>query len=224
MKKSVLTVFALLVWLATALGAAAPDTRSASIASEEYAIYAAILKPNEPDIPDDIKDDPLRKDLFLSLHRSHLDIPALGGSGPFYVLEMTSTRKLSRGKPQGKEDAKDKTDTSLIDDFNKKNEVSARLENRFPAGMQVSLIPEAAMREIFSLDGGGWEEFRKRYPLAGGTLSFSRVGFSADRTKAVVFVHSQADYEMGAGYYVDLEKAPRTGTWVITAAMLAFMS
>jgi hypothetical protein len=39
---------------------------------EEYRVYAAVLFPNKPEIPDAIKDDPLRRDLYLS-ERPRLD-------------------------------------------------------------------------------------------------------------------------------------------------------
>jgi hypothetical protein len=77
------------------------------------------------------------------------------------------------------------------------------------------------IRKTFSTGSGksgGWEEFRNSRPLSGGMTTLSRPGFDSSRTKAVLEVGHQADYEMGVGYRVYLEKSPQTGQWVIVGA------
>jgi hypothetical protein len=44
---------------------------------------------------------------------------------------------------------------------------------------------------------------------------FSRPGFNEARNRAVIEANCQADYEMGIGYRIHLEKSPKTGKWVM---------
>jgi hypothetical protein len=50
------------------------------------------------------------------------------------------------------------------------------------------------------------------------------VGFDPSRTRAVVSVRHQADYEMGIGYRIYLEKSAATGRWLGTGADLTYRS
>ena len=79
------------------------------------------------------------------------------------------------------------------------------------------------MRALFG-QGGGWEAHRRQYPFSGGIKSVSRVGFDPARTHAVVTIRHQADYEMGIGYRIYLEKSAATGRWLITGSELTYRS
>ncbi len=50
------------------------------------------------------------------------------------------------------------------------------------------------------------------------------VGFDSSRTRAIVTVRHQADYEMGIGYRIYLEKSAATGRWLITGTDLTYRS
>ncbi|MCJ7593301.1 MAG: hypothetical protein MUO52_00835 [Desulfobacterales bacterium] len=204
-------------------GADTPSQPVPLVLDEEYLVYAAVLQPNEPEIPDEIKDDRERTEGFLLRYRFHVQMPIFAGRGPFHILERVGSRRTLNAESGIFGDSKGKPDPGLIADFNAKNATPGRLENRFPKDMMVTVIPEKTMKEIFS-GSDGWAEFRRRYVFSSGTLSFSRVGFNADKTKAVLFVHNQADYEMGIGYCLLLGKSPRSGKWVIEASLQASRS
>jgi len=54
------------------------------------------------------------------------------------------------------------------------------------------VVPDAATAPLFETNvEAGWAEFRKRYPGSPGKVTISRVGFSADRTQAMVFLGYQ---------------------------------
>lgn len=63
--------------------------------------------------------------------------------------------------------------------------------------------------------GYGWAEFHRRFPGSPGHVTFSRIGFSADGTEAVVEPGCWFDSLGGARTLVRLEKA--RGTWRVVA-------
>lgn len=176
---------------------------------EEYVVMAAVLFPHVPDVPEDMKDD-LQRKAYLARTTVRLD----GFYGSSYTVEdEAATSKVSKG-----------TDPALVDDFNKKNGMpckidGAKLMAQIPPGKRVTVISAEEVRKIFSAGTGktgGWDEFRKKYPFAGGITRLSRPGFNTHRTKAMIEATMQAGWEMGVGYHVYLEKSAKTGKWVIT--------
>ena len=186
--------------------------------NEEYEVIAALLFPNEPEIPDEIKGDKLRADLYLALQRSNADLSGLGlGSGFFIIIDATSTEKVSN--PPAKEG-----NTTMIEDFNAKNSKRWKLDRQkltslVPKNVRITFVSPEQLSAVFSGNDGGWDESRRRFGREGHT-SVSRVGFSPDRTKAVIGIHHQADYEMGVGYRVYLKKAQKSGKWLIDGSVL----
>ena len=186
---------------------------------EEYRVYAAVLFPNKPEIPDAIKDDPLRRDLYLS-ERPRLD--GLGvGNRSAVVYEQTKVNQKMRPADDG-------SLAALGEDFNRKTEKPARLSKEklmahLPKGSGVLIITDEEMSELFR-NRDGWDRFRQKYPFAGGIKGFSRAGFDPARMQAVVFVSHQADYRMGVGYWIYLEKSASSGKWIISGSRLAHIS
>ena len=186
---------------------------------EEYRVYAAVLFPNKPEIPDAIKDDPLQRDLYLS-ERPRLDGLGLG-SRSAVVYEQTKVNKTMRPADDG-------SHTALGEDFNRKTAKPARLSKEklmanLPKDIGVRIITDGEMSELFR-KRDGWDRFRQKYPFAGGIKGFSRVGFDPARTQAVVFVSHQAHYRMGVGYWIYLEKSASSGKWIISGSRLAYIS
>jgi hypothetical protein len=187
--------------------------------AEEYRVIAAVLYPAEPEIPDAIKDDPLRRKLYLA-ERPRLDGLGLGAAS--MTLQETTIQGLTMA-PRA-----DGSDAALAEDYNRKNEQPARLAaERLLAhlrkGQEVRLITSQEMRALFR-QGGGWEEHNRRSIRGDGIKSLSRVGFDPSRTRAVVSVRHQADYEMGIGYRIYLEKSAASGRWVVTGSDLTYRS
>lgn len=177
---------------------------------EEYAVMAAVLFPNEPDIPENITDELSRK-----VYRDRATVRLSGFHGSSYTVEDETTPSKMTGE----------ADPFAVNDYNRKNEQACRIDGaRFLAHIppekktRVSVISAEEMQKLFSAGsgkGGGWNEFRKKYPFAGGMVYFSRPGFNEARNRAVIEANCQADYEMGIGYRIHLEKSPKTGKWVM---------
>ena len=176
----------------------------------EYAVMAAVLFPNEPDIPEGITDELARK-----VYRDRATVRLSGFHGSSYTLEDETTASKRTGE----------ADPFTVNDYNRKNEQACRIDGaRLLAHIppekrtRVTVISAEEVRKLFSAGsgkGGGWREFRKKYPFAGGIVYFSRPGFNEARNRAVIEANCQADYEMGIGYRIHLEKSPKTGKWVM---------
>lgn len=115
-------------------------------------------------------------------------------------------------------------DGEMAADARSKHEVCSidakRLQARLGSGKSIMLINAEERRRIFPsmLEGGGWEKFHQRYPLAGGLTTLSRPLFDQAGTRAVLEMSLRSDYEAGEGYRVNLQKMPQTGVWEIYRA------
>jgi len=173
---------------------------------EEYAVLAAVLFPNDPEIPGEMTGGIQRK-AWLESRRVRLD----GFHGSDYrVLDASMTGEIPE------------LDVPYTgDDFNRRNRescrfVAERLRDHVPPGGTVALIDaESAPRKVSAFSGTS---------AAGGSLPgreivrLSRPGFDPDRIHAVVRVDLQAGGEMGVGYRVYLDKSKTTGKWILTGA------
>jgi hypothetical protein len=95
------------------------------------------------------------------------------------------------------------------------------LSDGFSLPRPIVLISEAEQNEIFR-DGGGWEEFYKRYPGAQGIMGLARVGFSPDRRWALAYVGNQYDWLAGVGYLYLLENT--ADGWEISDSLFLWIS
>lgn len=62
----------------------------------------------------------------------------------------------------------------------------------------------------------GYSALRKRYRKFAGIVSFSKVVYSADRTKAVLYYSQTSDYEAGSGTIVFLER--KNNRWEVVGS------
>ncbi len=177
---------------------------------EEYAVLAAVLFPNEPDVPDTITD--LEREAYRALLRPRMS----GFKSSSYTLRNETMRETE--PPESR---------NFIDrDFYEKNKQActvdgARLRAHVPEHGHVSVVSrEEAERDVpvplFGSDGAKDGLNRRRFPRIMTYLS--RPGFNKDRTEAMVEADRQAHPEMGVGYRVYLKKSPKTGQWFITDA------
>lgn len=155
---------------------------------EEYAVLAAIL----------FRDAPAAVRLE-------------GFEGDSYaIFDETQPGKISQ-----------EADRSLSQDFNQKNKQqctleAAKLKAHVPDSGKIAFINSAEARKMFSIERG--KEERQETIRGRGYVSFSRPGFNKARDQAVVEAHFVADYEMGVGYRVYLEKSKKNAKWVVTQA------
>jgi len=141
----------------------------------------------------------------------------------FVINQLTSDQiKLDNSRiAYFEERTTEKLDMTTIDDFNKKNAKTYKLENKFSIPQRVVLISMQELKKIFR-DGKGWERFYKKFPDASGTTEVSRVGFNKDRTQAILYIGRQSDWLAGAGYLVPLLK--EGGKWVVKKEVLVWIS
>lgn len=178
---------------------------------EEYAVLAAVLFPNKPDIPERMTTD-LERNAFLAAKTVRLT----GFHGNSYTIQDETITAALRTE----------TDRFMAEDYKAKNTETCKIDGAkllklVPQGKSLTLTSAEENRKIFAEGSGkgkGWDEIRKKRPLSGGITYLSRPGFNRDRTQAVVEARHQADYEMGVGYRVYLGKSKKTGQWIITGA------
>jgi hypothetical protein len=178
---------------------------------EEYAVLAAVLFPNEPDVPDRMTTD-LERRAYLASVTVHLS----GFHGSSYTVQDETVAARTTGA----------SGQSIDKDFNKKNEQTCRIDEaklraHVPDREKVSLVSADEIRKAFSAQLRGSEgrgDSREIRRSGGGTVFFSRPGFNENRTESMVDASFRADPEMGVGYRVYLKKSPKTGKWVITGA------
>ncbi len=79
-------------------------------------------------------------------------------------------------------------------DFEIRNKKPTELSDKFNLNVKIKFLVQEEIKEIFganhplSAEQEGWESFRKKYPTTRWVITFSRVGFNREKTKAFVFV------------------------------------
>lgn len=181
----------------TPVPAVTPTTGSA--ATEEYAVYAAIIEWG-----------------FLT-ESTRLIVVTDHTAAGLFVEESLDEQMIEYIRDNMGTDLQAET----LNDYLAKNEETYELEKRFPLNMQYVLISEAELSKIFE-DGEGWDQFYETYPNSQGTMTLSRVGFNTNMDQALVYVGNQAHYLAGIGYYVLLAK--EESAWAIENAVVAWIS
>ena len=86
-------------------------------------------------------------------------------------------------------------------------------DSRLPR-LTIRQVTEAQVRDLF--DGPSltlaWEQFRRAFPNAASLLTFSNVGFNAQRNQAVFVLSAGCGGLCGSGQLVIMRRQP-TGTW-----------
>jgi hypothetical protein len=93
----------------------------------------------------------------------------------------------------------------VISDFRSKNEKVHELMNVFGRKAKYVLIGKKEFEKIFRAGPNGWKEFRRRY----GNIyyyQFSRVGFNAAMSQALVYSEYSCPGTCGQGEYLLLSK------------------
>jgi hypothetical protein len=169
---------------------------------EEYAVLAAVLFPNPPEAPKEMRSD-IERNAWLASRRVRLD----GFHGSHYLLQdETMPSKSARNQ-----------DKDFILDFNAKNGqscklVASRLQVYLSSENSVAFKSAVEIRKQNSISSANNDIIR------GEIVRLTRPGFNKGKTAAMVEADLQAGPEMGVGYRVYLEKSPTTGKWIITGA------
>lgn len=192
----------------TSLGAAATGAAPVIPDDEEYAVFAAVLSPPKPEVPDGVKNEAL----FLAEYRDRVRLDGIPGDA-YTVAELTAPGSPPRPRPG--------PDGPLVADYNAKNGAQYRIEaeklsRALPNG-RVRILPEAERPRLFGGERGKAQGGHAA--LGREVVSLSRVGFNENRSRAVVHVGCQADLEMGVAYLVFLEKSAKTGRWLLSGTV-----
>jgi hypothetical protein len=109
-----------------------------------------------------------------------------------------------------------------VNSFRARNDTSYPIRPDMALGSPYSLLTQAGRSRIFGQNQSGWEVFYNRYPQAPGITTLSRVGFNVTFDQALVYIGTQSNWQVGAGYYVLLKKT--NGVWNIDQQVMAWIS
>ncbi|HEX8143284.1 MAG TPA: hypothetical protein VF553_11855 [Pyrinomonadaceae bacterium] len=170
---------------------------------EEYAVYSALLN---------LLSESERGELIVL--QDHTTNDFLG----YESIERTLEPLQQGSFPLAQE---------TLDAFLANNERSQSLENLTRSTENLFCLPVrttlASRSEVESYFGrrGGWQLFYRKYRGAAGLVTLSKVGFSRDRSQALVYQEFTCDDTCGRGSFVALFKdgnvwrvRSQAGTWI----------
>jgi hypothetical protein len=174
------------------------------IGSEEYTVYSAVLAQIYPSGP---------KTFVITSATS--DNELLTGELIKYIEENSMFTQSGMFNL--------KLDEDMVEDYNEKNAEKHMLSaDGFDLPQEVILISSEELDEIFWGEGGGWNRFYSRFPVATGTINLSRVGFDNDKTGAIIYIGIQSDFLIGRGDFLLLAKD--NGKWRIVDKVMIWIS
>lgn len=106
----------------------------------------------------------------------------------------------------------------IFDSFDQANEGTKFLEHHFSFPKPYRLLGKDELETAFkrrtphTVDDDGWSGFRDAFPDSRGYLILSAVGFSADKTLALVYIEHRCGGLCAEARYVILQK--QNGRWV----------
>ena len=168
-----------------------PEARIDLVTTMEYAVYSALLD----EIDESPKDGKEVKLLVVNDQTEGPDKRCV----PEEVAQWYGEVKSDELKP-------------LFENLIEKNKDSKPLYRKFKVNRQYVLLNAqnfVSMFEMRNLDG--WNEFYKKYPDSSGYITFSRVGFNSNETKALIYRRTNCGGLCGYGGYILLSKD--NGTW-----------
>lgn len=203
---------ALLALLAAMTIAAGAGEKTAPLIpdDEEYEVFAAVLFPHKPELPDTVTDEACS----LAEYRTRIGLGTLATH--YNIRDETMS-----GSPLKPDDHTSGPDAPMIADFIARNASTYRIDRE----RLTRLVPGHRVRMHSDREFQSWDAYRST-PLwqANGITFLSRVGFDPSRTQAVVYIHHQGNPRMGVGYVVFLEKSAKTGKWLLSRAMMTTIS
>ena len=116
----------------------------------------------------------------------------------------------------------EKLEAETLDDFVAKNKVTHPVPPIFLMDGELVPVRDQDLLQILR-DRDGWDRFRSVYPQSSGLVMFSRIGFNAAVTQALVFAGKQMDKTKSQGGYSLFEKDDE-GRWQNIGTALAWDS
>ncbi|HVF50882.1 MAG TPA: hypothetical protein VNA19_12390 [Pyrinomonadaceae bacterium] len=171
-------------------------------AEDEYAVYSAVIE-------DEFQTNAIEEDARRVL--------IIGETAPDSLGQGVNGDSIERSIAQ-----LHMPDPELIDSYINRNSQRRVLGASFKPSIDYALISRAEVERLFSNQGGWWPELRQRYPNTYGLLSFSGVGFNADRTRALVFNARTCGGLCGTGTYFILTK--HNAVWRVQQKTVVWIS
>lgn len=170
-----------------------PQDTEKGIQTEEYAVYAVLVK--------EIGREEKNADRLLVIkEQPSLWISSIDDGQSNFYEEMKKTSPALMAE--------------TVNDLRAKNKERFKFARNFNIDRQYVLLSEEDVKTFFKAGvGDGWKSFREKYPKAVGITTFSRVGFNADRTQALVYRGYQCGGLCGGGDYYLLSR--KNGAWAI---------
>jgi hypothetical protein len=167
------------------------DPSANSVTNEEYAVYSALL--------DRIKINPNDgKEVKLLVINDRTQGP-YKSCFPEEIAKWDGRINDDELKP-------------LFENLIEKSKDSKPLNKNFKVNRKYVLLGAENLSSIFKRkDLEGWDDFYEKYPDSSGYLSFSRVGFNSDQTRAVIFRQESCGVLCAYGGYVLLSKIMEPG-------------
>jgi hypothetical protein len=109
-----------------------------------------------------------------------------------------------------------------VESFRSRNDTSHPIRPDLDLGSPYTLLTQAGRSRIFGQNQSGWEVFYNRFPQAPGITTLSRVGLNVTFDQALVYIGTQSNWLIGAGYYILLKKT--NGVWNIDQQVMAWIS
>jgi hypothetical protein len=112
-------------------------------------------------------------------------------------------------------------------DYRERSQSRVALDARaFHARGRIELVSNAALMALDPTPASNprtfWRAFYERFPGSTGSISFSRPGYDASRTHALLHYSHRCGGRCGDGGYVLLER--RDGEWVVLRRVVTWMS
>lgn len=99
----------------------------------------------------------------------------------------------------------------VITDYGRQNAKASTIQDRLRLNVPYEFVSKEALLATLGSQGN-WPEFHRLHPGSGGFMSFSAIGFNADKTRAMLHANYGCGGMCGTGGFFFFEKVD--GRWV----------
>lgn len=189
-----------------------PPVHDGALSDDEYAVYSDIISSQTKSTLEMYQKYPIT------------GMPKVNASdvqyAMYYAVSAASADWVKKPLEEGG------VDTEIINDFLAKKAADIDGSRLTPeVAPQIALINDEILADLSSTGRGPddfWKSFYEKFPMAVGYNSFSRVGFSTRKDKALLIVNQSCGSLCGSGSWELYEK--RDGHWVFVKSGMLWIS